>query len=69
MKEITKVSVVCQQGAESFIVGSRGIHSIKEEVIQISDSGNRSTFYVARDKDDNILVTISAACPVVVSRI
>ena len=69
MKEITKVSIVCQQGAETFIVGSRGVHSIKEEVVQISDNGNRSTFYVARDKDDNILVTISAACPVVVSRI
>ena len=69
MKEITKVSIVCQQGAETYLVGSKGISSIKEEVIQISDNGNRSTFYVARDKDDNILVTISAACPVVVSRI
>lgn len=64
-KKIVKVSIVCAQGADWYMVGQKGIETIDEEVKQIHKDA-RATFYVCRDKDKKLVAEISANAPVVV---
>lgn len=67
MNKITKISIVCAQGAATYEVGAKGIIEFKEEVVQIAEDA-RASFIYGVDKDGTHLVEISAAAPTVIER-
>ena len=66
-KPISKISIVCGQGAETYEPNRDGIIKIEVEIIQIAED-NRHTYYIGRDKDGDEILRISANTPIVVER-
>jgi len=67
-KPISRISIVCAQGAETYEIGRDNIVKIEEEVIQIAED-NRHTYYIGRDDDGDERLRISANTPIVVERL
>ena len=66
MNEISKISIVCSEGAETYTVGSKGI--IKIILGYLTRDGNPCEYYLCKDVEGNNIVEISAHVPLVIER-